>query len=93
MDEAEARLLLQSYRADGSDENDPQFAAALEKAARNPALGEWFAEEQAFDRTMAAHLENVPAPFGLKTRFSRKQKRRDRQACVGGASHSPVWLR
>jgi hypothetical protein len=69
MDETEARLLLRSYRADESDRNDPQFAAALEEAARNRALGEWFAEEQAFDRAMAAHLDSVPAPFGLKTRI------------------------
>ena len=32
-------------------------------------LARWFAEEQAFDRAIAAHLGKVPAPFGLKTRI------------------------
>ncbi len=68
MDEQEARLILQAY-APGMEVDDPQIAAALQEAARNPALAHWFAEEQAFDRAIAAHLEAVPAPFGLKTRI------------------------
>jgi hypothetical protein len=69
MDEIEARLILQSCRPGEPDQNDPDFAAALQEVARNPALGEWFAAEQAFDQAMATHLEAVPAPFGLKTRI------------------------
>jgi hypothetical protein len=68
MNEQEARLILQAYRP-GADPDDPEVAAALQEAARNPELARWFAEEQAFDRAIAAHLENVPAPFGLKTRI------------------------
>jgi hypothetical protein len=68
MDEQEARLILQSY-APGAERHNPEVAAALEAAARNPELAGWFAEEQAFDRAVAAHLEAVPAPFGLKTRI------------------------
>lgn len=68
MDEEQARLILQAYRP-GVDRDDPEVAAALQEAARNPELARWFAEEQAFDRAMAAHLESVPAPFGLKTRL------------------------
>ena len=68
MNEHEARLILQAYRPD-ADPDDPEVVAALQKAARNPELARWFAEEQAFDRAIAAHLENVPAPFGLKTRI------------------------
>ena len=45
------------------------IAKALEEVARNPKLAQWFAEEQAFDRAIAAHLEAVPPPFGLKTRI------------------------
>jgi len=68
MNEQEARLILQAYRP-GAAPDDPEVAAALQEAARNPELGRWFAEEQAFDRAIAAHLGNVPAPFGLKTRI------------------------
>ena len=68
MNEQEARLILQAYRP-GVDPDDPEVAAALQEAARNPELARWFAEEQAFDRAIAAHLGNVPAPFGLKTRI------------------------
>lgn len=68
MDEQKARLILQAYRP-GADPEDPQIAEALEEVARNPELAQWFAEEQAFDRAISAHLEAVPAPFGLKTRI------------------------
>ena len=68
MNEQEARLILQAYRP-GAGPDDPEVAAALQEAARNPELARWFAEEQAFDRAIAAHLGNVPAPFGLKTRI------------------------
>ena len=68
MNEQEARLILQAYRP-GADPDDPEVAAALQEAARNPELARWFAEEQAFDRAIAAHLEAIPAPFGLRTRI------------------------
>lgn len=68
MNEQQARLILQAYRP-GVDRDDPEVAAALQEATRNPELARWFAEEQAFDRAIAAHLESVPAPFGLKTRI------------------------
>jgi anti-sigma factor RsiW len=69
MDEQQARLILQAYRPGDADKTDPHFSEALQETTRNPALARWFAEEQAFDRAMAAHLESVPAPFGLKTRI------------------------
>lgn len=69
MDELQARLILQTYRPGAEDKGDPHFDDALQEAARNPALARWFAEEQAFDRAMAAHLDSIPAPFGLRTRI------------------------
>jgi len=69
MDEQQARLILQAYRPDDEDKADPHFGEALQETVRNPALARWFAEEQAFDRAMAAHLDAMPAPFGLKTRI------------------------
>ncbi len=69
MTEEEARLILQSRRPGDADQNDPHFAGALQEVERSPALAEWWEEEQAFDRAMAAHLATLPAPFGLKTRI------------------------
>lgn len=68
MDEQQARLILQAYLA-GAERDDPEVAEALREVAGKPDLARWFAEEQAFDRAMAAHLEAVPAPLGLKTRI------------------------
>ena len=74
MHEQEARLILQAYRPSAQDQGDPHFAEALQETARNPQLARWFAEEQAFDQAMAAHLAAVPAPFGLKTRILAQAK-------------------
>ncbi|CAN5521272.1 hypothetical protein BH18VER2_BH18VER2_11180 [soil metagenome] len=69
MNREEARLLLQACRSGEGDRDDPQMAEALREAERDPELARWFAEEQAFDRAIAAHLAEVPTPFGLKTRL------------------------
>jgi hypothetical protein len=85
MDEQEARLILQAYRPGAQDQSDPHFAEALQEAARNPQLARWFAEEQAFDQAMAAHLAAVPAPFGLKTRILA-------QATAPAGARTSRWL-
>jgi hypothetical protein len=41
----------------------------LQETKRDAELGQWFAEEQEFDRAVAAHVKSVPVPFGLKTRI------------------------
>ncbi|MGI8889366.1 MAG: hypothetical protein ACR2G0_01085 [Chthoniobacterales bacterium] len=68
MDKKLARLILQAYRP-GLEEEDPDVAQALQMAEQDPEMGHWFAEEQAFDRAIATHLDAMPAPFGLKTRI------------------------
>jgi len=62
----EAKSILHGYRPDGADANDPIFAAALELVRRDPVLGEWFAQQQAFDADMTADYDAVPAPAGLR---------------------------
>ena len=69
MTEAEARLILQCCRPGVEDHDDPQFAEARRMAAADPALAQWWEEEQAFDRAIVAQLDAVPEPFGLKTRI------------------------
>ena len=73
MNEQEARLILQACRPDAQDHSDPQVTEALQVAERSPELARWLAEEQAFDRAMAAQLAALPAPFGLKTRILAQQ--------------------
>ena len=73
MNAAEARLILQSFQPGVGDDSDPQFAEALRAAENDPALAQWWAEEQAFDRAMATQLAALPEPFGLKTRILAQQ--------------------
>ncbi len=68
MDKEQALLILKAYRP-GAEADDAEIATALELAAQDPELGKWFADEQAFDRAIAAHLDAIPEPLGLKTRL------------------------
>jgi len=58
----EAKSILQAYRPNGADANDPFFAEALELAEKDPGLRAWFADQQGFDRIMVAEFEQVKAP-------------------------------
>lgn len=62
----EAKSILHGYRPGGADARDPAFSSALELARQDPALGEWFAQQQAFDAALGADYDAVPAPAGLR---------------------------
>lgn len=66
MDKEQARFFLAGYRPDGADAQDPDFADALSLAAGDRELGEWLAEERAFDADFAASLAAVPIPARLR---------------------------
>lgn len=66
MNNAEAKFILQGYRPNGTDAGDETFRAAVEQAGRDPALGEWFARQQAFDRAVSAKLEQITPPADLR---------------------------
>ena len=85
MNASEARLILQSFQPGVGDDNDPQFAEALRAAKNDPALAQWWAEEQAFDSAMAAQLAALPEPFGLKTRILAQQSPKARR-------HPARWI-
>lgn len=72
MNSQEARAFLALHRA-GEQLDDPRFAAAEEQAAADPELARWWAEEQEFDRAIAAGLAAVPVPEELKARLSSRQ--------------------
>jgi hypothetical protein len=75
MNNQEAKLILQAYRADGQDAADPFFAGALEQARRDPELQKWFAEENALNARLQARLETaIPVPAGLKADLLAQRK-------------------
>ncbi|MGJ8726169.1 MAG: hypothetical protein ACSHYB_16555 [Roseibacillus sp.] len=66
MDHAQAKLILASFRPNGSDLNDPAFAEALGLAAEDKALGQWLANERAQDMAFADSLAEFPIPENLR---------------------------
>ncbi|MGH7956736.1 MAG: hypothetical protein ACREH8_06965, partial [Opitutaceae bacterium] len=69
MTREEAQFILQAYRPNSEDAHDPQFADALALARQDPALGRWFADEQAMDAAFAAKLRARPTPTDLKAQL------------------------
>lgn len=66
MNSQQAKFILQGYRPDGADAADETFAEALQHARQDPALGQWLAKSTAFDRAVAAKLNDVRPPAGLR---------------------------
>ena len=66
MDKEQARFILRSFRPDGADVNDQDFAEALALAMENRDLGEWLADERAFDAAFAQALCSVALPENLR---------------------------
>jgi hypothetical protein len=65
----DSKLILSAYRPSGQDVNDPAFSEALANVANDPALAEWFGDQQAFDRAIAQKLAEVPVPAALRDRI------------------------
>jgi hypothetical protein len=65
MDRETARFILRSFRPDGADAADPDFAAALAVAAADRELGEWLAHERAADAAFSEALGRIGLPEGL----------------------------
>jgi hypothetical protein len=66
MDKEQARFILRSFRPDGADANDPDFAEALKLAMENRELGEWLASERAFDAEFAQALSSIKLAENLR---------------------------
>jgi hypothetical protein len=69
MTNKEAMFLLGSCRPNGADASDPEFARALEQAARDPALAQWLENERRVDSAIAAKLKSVTVPPDLRSRI------------------------
>lgn len=66
MDKEQAKFLLQSFRPDGADANDADFAEALGLVMADRDLSAWFADERAFDAEFASALAAVELPENLR---------------------------
>jgi hypothetical protein len=66
MDKERARFVLRSFRPDGADSDDVDFAEALRLATNDRELGEWLMRERAFDAEFAEALARVELPEGLR---------------------------
>lgn len=66
MDNEQAKFILRSYRPGGLDAGDPVFLEALEHAARDPELAEWFRQERELDEALGVKLRGVTPPADLK---------------------------
>ncbi|MSU69833.1 MAG: hypothetical protein EXS39_03465 [Opitutaceae bacterium] len=66
MTNQEARFILGAYRPGGHDAGEALFGDALQQARQDPALGAWFAREQAHATTMAAKLRELAPPPALR---------------------------
>ena len=60
-----AKFVLNAYRPNGADAQDPVFRDALEQAARDPELAGWFKEQRSFDSLIAGKLAEVQPPAAL----------------------------
>ena len=60
-----AKFVLNAYRPNGADAQDPVFRAALEQAARDPELAAWFKEQRTFDSLIAGKLAEFEPPASL----------------------------
>ena len=69
MDNHEARSILSAYRAGESLGGDARFEDALHEAERDPALAQWWDEEQELDRVIADKFQGGKIPAGLKARL------------------------
>jgi len=66
MDKEHAKFILKSYRPDGADAHDMDFAEALHLAAEDRELGAWLAHERAQDSFFVEALSAVNIPEGLR---------------------------
>jgi len=66
MDSVLAKEILLRYRPGTTDAGDPEVAEALEQARRDPELGHWFTQHQAFHNTIRNRFKQLPVPAGLK---------------------------
>ncbi|MBI5686303.1 MAG: hypothetical protein HZC54_14615 [Verrucomicrobia bacterium] len=90
MNSKEAKQILRCYRPGVGCEKDPQIAAALDEARRNPALGRWLQRELAFDEAVRAKLRAIPVPSDLRQRILKLNGQGRSKSFSRGAEDKPA---
>ena len=80
MNNEEARRILALFRPQRDDPADPFFAEALKQAERDPELAAWLAEEQEFDRMVAAGVNAMVVPRGNRAAIISKARAGSKRA-------------
>jgi uncharacterized membrane protein YbaN (DUF454 family) len=75
----EARTILLRYRHGTADADDPQIAAALDLARRDPELGRWLAEHGAIQAALRNSFRQIAVPAGLKEQILSEQAAQQRR--------------
>jgi hypothetical protein len=70
---AEAKIILQLYRPDTADADDPQIAEALALAKSDPELSRWFEEHCARQNALREKFRQIGIPAGLKEQIISEQ--------------------
>jgi hypothetical protein len=92
MNNEEAKFLLNAYRPGGRDASEPAFGAALEQARNDPALGAWFAREQAHGLAMTAKLREIAPPAHLREAILAGARATKRPVPPSVRRNTTVWF-
>jgi hypothetical protein len=92
MNNAEAKFILHGYRPSGADAGDATFSAAVDQAKNDPALGAWFARQQAFDAAISAKFAQVTAPADLRAAILAGGRVTAASTTRRSWWRQPVWL-
>ena len=87
MDKQEAIVVLQSRRPNDLDSDDTAYAEALALVETDRELRAWWEAQQAFDRKVAAKLEEIEAPEELRATILGRTSNR-----LAPQPFFPFWL-
>jgi len=78
MNRDEAKIILLPYRPGLADEADPQIAAALALAKRDPELGSWLEDHCARQSALRNAFRGIAVPEGLKEQIISEQAAKEK---------------
>ena len=99
MNRDEAKIILQLYRPDTADAEDPQIAEALALAKQDLELARWLEEHCARQNALREKFRQIETPAGLKEQiiseqavFSKRNSRREKVVLVSAVTAIAISL-
>ena len=74
MTSLEAKKILLAHRPGGATAQDADVVAALRETGRDPALQEWWRQQQSFHAAMERAFAKMPVPAGLREQVLARAK-------------------